>query len=225
MSTIHLPYEPHEVTTSGDLTNRKPLEVTPGNVFNLGLPFILQNQSLFNFWDVRSGDYFVELEGRYYGWDNATVQVTETGPGYGPPMHMHPVEEIFILVEGEVAFTVGDKVHDMKAPAIVRVPPHTPHNVTTLGPGRNKMVDFFSSNCPGASAVAAQDPFAHIKEEAAGERRAMISNFKKILIDFDADQDGKLSREEAPVMLKDQFDRYDVDHDGFISMEDAQGWD
>lgn len=214
-----------DVSDSGDRAGRKQLEVTPGNVFNLGLPFMLQNQSLFNFWDIKSGDYFVELEGRYYGWDNATVQVTETGPGYGPPMHMHPVEEIFILVEGEVAFTVGDEIHDMKAPAVVRVPPYTPHNVTTLGPGRNKMVDFFSSNCPGASAVAAPAAFAHIKEKAVGERKAMISNFKKILIDFDADQDGKLSRDEAPVMLKDQFDRYDVDHDGFISMEDAQGWD
>ncbi len=214
-----------EVSVSGDAAGRKQLEVTPGNVFNLGLPFMLQNQSLFNFWDIKSGNYFVELEGRYYGWDNATVQVTETGPGYGPPMHMHPVEEIFVLMEGEVAFTVGNQIHDMKAPAIVRVPPHTPHNVTTLGSGRNKMVEFFSSNKPGASAVDAPDAFAHIKAQNTGERDAMLSNFRKILLDFDADGDGKLSKDEAPVMLKEQFDRYDTDHDGFITMEDARGWD
>ena len=35
--------------------NRQPTEVTPGNAFQLGLPFVLANQSLFNFWDVHSG--------------------------------------------------------------------------------------------------------------------------------------------------------------------------
>ncbi len=53
----------------------------------------------------------------------------------------------------------------------------------------------------------------------------MIENFKKILDDFDADGDGKLSRDEAPVMFRDSFDRYDSDHDGFITIEDAQAWD
>ena len=83
---------------------RRQTEVTPGNVFNLGLPFVLQNQSLFNYWDIRTGDHMVELEGKHYGWDRATVQVAETGPGFGPPLHTHPVEEIFVLLEGEVAF-------------------------------------------------------------------------------------------------------------------------
>jgi Ca2+-binding EF-hand superfamily protein len=32
-------------------------------------------------------------------------------------------------------------------------------------------------------------------------------------------------REEAPVLIREQFDRYDTDHDGFITMEDAQQWD
>jgi hypothetical protein len=37
--------------------------------------------------------------------------------------------------------------------------------------------------------------------------------------------DGRLSRDEAPVLLKAQFDRYDTDHDGYITLDDAQGWD
>jgi Ca2+-binding EF-hand superfamily protein len=53
----------------------------------------------------------------------------------------------------------------------------------------------------------------------------MIANFKKILADFDTDGDGRLSRDEAPILLKAQFDRYDTDHDGFITLDDAQGWD
>ena len=201
----------------------RPVEVTPGNVHQIGLPFVLQNQSGFNFWDIRSGDYFVELEGRYYGWDNATVQITEVGPGYGPPMHTHPVEEIFVLVEGEGAFVLGAEIIWVKAPCVVRVPPHTPHCPVSLGSGRMKMVDFFPSNQPGAAASDLADPFAHVK--AGGTERAiMIENFRKILSDFDTDRDGKLSRAEAPVMLRDSFERYDTDGDGFITLEDAEGW-
>jgi Ku protein len=56
-------------------------------------------------------------------------------------------------------------------------------------------------------------------------RTSMLANFRKVLADFDADGDGKLSLEEAPILIREQFDRYDTDHDGFITMEDAQRWD
>src|SRR5262245_59438000 len=79
-------------------TPKRP-EVTPGDAFRLGLPFVLDNQSIFNYWNIRTGDYFVEMEGEHYGWDNATIQVAEAGPGFGPPVHTHPVEEIFVLVD------------------------------------------------------------------------------------------------------------------------------
>ncbi len=203
----------------------KPVEVTPGNVHVLGLPFVLQNQSGFNFWDITTGDYFVELEGQHYGWDRATVQVTSMGPGHGPPMHTHPVEEIFVLVEGEGAFAIGDQIVHMKAPCVVRVPPNVPHSPTSLGPGRNIMVDFFPTNHSGGAPADLPDPFAHVKTGGGNERKTMIENFKKILADFDADGDGRLSREEAPVMFRDAFDRYDTDRDGFITMEDTKGWD
>jgi mannose-6-phosphate isomerase-like protein (cupin superfamily) len=211
--------------TLENMGQRKQTEVTPGNVFDLGLPFVLQNQSLFNYWDIDSGNYFLELEGQHYGWDSATVQVSETGPGIGPPLHTHSVEEIFLLLEGEVAFTLAGNVLDMKGPALVRVPPNTSHNVTTLGTGRNKLITFFSSNNPGAAPVDDLDPFALIKAANTAERTAMIANFRKVLADFDADGDGKLSRDEAPILIRAQFDRYDTDHDGFITMEDAQQWD
>jgi len=63
----------------------------------------------------------------------------------------------------------------------------------------------------------------HVKQTSTAERDAMIANLKKILADFDADGDGQQSRDEAPILLKAQFDRYDTDHDGFISLDDAQG--
>ncbi len=202
----------------------RQVEVTPGNVHSLGLPFVHQNQSCFNFWDIKTGNYFIEMEGQYYGWDSSTVQVTSMGPGNGPPLHMHPVEEMFVLIEGECSFVIGAETLALKAPAVVRVPPHTPHSPTTLGSGRNVMVDFFPSSKPGAAPVDAPDPFAYLKTGDGGERQAMVDNFKKILIDFDSDGDGRISKKEAPIMLRDSFERYDTDQDGFISMEDAQCW-
>jgi len=62
-------------------------------------------------------------------------------------------------------------------------------------------------------------------QQGTAERDAMIANFKKVLADFDADGDGQLSRQEAPLLIKRQFDRHDTDHDGFITLDDAQGWD
>ncbi len=216
----------HEQQNSPDKPgSAKQVEVTPGNVHNLGLPFVLQNQSGFNFWDIKTGDHFIEMEGQYYGWDSSTVQVTAMGPGQGPPMHTHPVEEIFVLVAGECAFAIGSETFHMKAPAVVRVPPHTPHSPTSLGSERNIMVDFFPSSEPGAAPIDVPDPFAHLKAGGGNERKVMIENFKKILADFDADGDGKLSKDEAPIMLRDSFGRYDTDHDGFITLEDAQAWD
>ena len=106
---------------------------------------------------------------------------------------------MFVLIEGECSFVIGTEIIALKAPAVVRVPPHTPHSPTTLGSGRNVMVDFFPSSKPSAAPVDAPDPFAFPKRNA-DERQAMMDNFKKILTDFDADGDG------------------------FISMKDAQSW-
>ncbi|WP_293882394.1 cupin domain-containing protein [Sphingomonas sp.] len=203
---------------------RRQLECTPGDTHTLGLPWVFQNQSGFNFWDVKTGDYFVQLEGRHYGWDSSTVQVSEMGPGQGPGMHMHPVEEIFVLVEGEVAFGLKEEVIHLRAPAIMRIPPNTPHNVTTLGQGRAKLVDFFPSAHPGGMPGGLPDPFDYLKKGQTSEKAAQIANFKKIVADFDDDGDGRISREEAPMMLRDMFGRYDSDHDGYISMEDAEAW-
>ena len=63
---------------------RSQTEVTPGNVLISGCHSVLQNQSMFNFWDIRTGDNFIELEGKHYGWDSATVQVAEYRPGLRP---------------------------------------------------------------------------------------------------------------------------------------------
>src|SRR5215210_1257462 len=48
-------------------------------------------------------------------------------PGTGPRLHRHPYEEIFIVQEGEVLFTVGERTVEATAGDIVVVPAGTPH--------------------------------------------------------------------------------------------------
>lgn len=48
-------------------------------------------------------------------------------PGTGPGLHRHPYEETFIVQEGEVLFTVGERTVEARAGDIVVVPPGTPH--------------------------------------------------------------------------------------------------
>jgi quercetin dioxygenase-like cupin family protein len=54
-------------------------------------------------------------------------------PGTGPGLHKHPYEEIFIVQEGDVLFTLGDEQIEAGAGDIIVVPPDTPHAFTSRG--------------------------------------------------------------------------------------------
>ncbi len=53
-------------------------------------------------------------------------------PGTGPKLHRHPYEETFIVEEGDVLFTVGDRTIEAGAGDIV-VPAGTPHRFVSRG--------------------------------------------------------------------------------------------
>jgi quercetin dioxygenase-like cupin family protein len=54
-------------------------------------------------------------------------------PGTGPRLHRHPYEEIFIVQEGDVLFTAGDRTIEATAGDIVVVPAGTPHKFVSRG--------------------------------------------------------------------------------------------
>jgi quercetin dioxygenase-like cupin family protein len=53
-------------------------------------------------------------------------------PGSGPELHRHPYEEIFIVEEGRVRFTVGDETIEVSGGEVVIVPPRTPHKFVAV---------------------------------------------------------------------------------------------
>jgi len=48
-------------------------------------------------------------------------------PGTGPKLHRHPYEETFIVQEGDVLFTVGERTFEAKPGDIIVVSAGTPH--------------------------------------------------------------------------------------------------
>jgi mannose-6-phosphate isomerase-like protein (cupin superfamily) len=48
-------------------------------------------------------------------------------PGTGPALHRHPYEEIFIVEDGDVLFTVGETTVEAGPGDIVVVPARAPH--------------------------------------------------------------------------------------------------
>jgi quercetin dioxygenase-like cupin family protein len=56
-----------------------------------------------------------------------SVYMTEFGRGEGPPLHMHPYPEVFVVERNTAVFTAGDEELTVGAGHVVVVPANTPH--------------------------------------------------------------------------------------------------
>ncbi len=62
-----------------------------------------------------------------------------TAPGAGPPLHVHPRQtELFVVLEGEYEFVIGEKRFHAGPGDVALVPPGAPHTFRNAGatPGR-----------------------------------------------------------------------------------------
>ncbi len=48
--------------------------------------------------------------------------LVDARPGSGPRLHRHPYEEVFVVLEGEATFTLGDRQRVIRAGEIVVAP-------------------------------------------------------------------------------------------------------
>ena len=74
-----------------------------------------------------------EFVGADHGGVGVCVIIVEAPPGRGPSLHTHPYEETFIVQDGDVLFTVGERTVEAKAGDIVVVPAGTPHKFLSRG--------------------------------------------------------------------------------------------
>ena len=65
-----------------------------------------------------------------------TLILLDAEPGFGPRLHRHPYEEVFVIHEGEATFTVGDAEIEAGAGDIVVAPANTLHRFVNTGAGQ-----------------------------------------------------------------------------------------
>jgi mannose-6-phosphate isomerase-like protein (cupin superfamily) len=73
--------------------------------------------------------------------------IQEGPPGMGPPPHMHPWDEAYLMLEGEMDVLVGERKIHMLPGMYVYIPAGTVHNFCYTTPGR------FFSYTSGAGAA------------------------------------------------------------------------
>ena len=72
---------------------------------------------------------------------SVSVIVVDAAPGEGPALHRHPYEEIFVVLEGEATFTVGDEQCVFRAGDVAVAPGGVAHGFVNTGRGRLVQVD------------------------------------------------------------------------------------
>ena len=79
---------------------------------------------------------------RFEGGDEIPVSifVTEFARGDGPPLHIHPYAEIFLVELGAVTFTVEDEQIEVAAGNIVVVAEQTKHKFVGASDASNRVI-------------------------------------------------------------------------------------
>ncbi len=85
------------------------------------------------------------FEGYRYGDANVSFFLAEGPPGSGPKLHAHPYEEVFVVQEGALSFTVGDAAVEAPSGHIVVVPAGVPHKFVNSGTGHARHIDIHTS--------------------------------------------------------------------------------
>ena len=86
-----------------------------------------------------------KFEGHRYGGVNVSFFLVDSPPGGGAVLHTHPYEEVFVTLEGNATFTVGDETIEVSAGQIVVAPAGVPHKFVNSGSGPLRQVDIHPS--------------------------------------------------------------------------------
>jgi mannose-6-phosphate isomerase-like protein (cupin superfamily) len=76
---------------------------------------------------------------------NVSFFLVDSPPGGGAVLHTHPYEEVFVTLEGNATFTVGNKTIEVGAGQIVVAPADVPHKFVNSGTGPLRQVDIHPS--------------------------------------------------------------------------------
>jgi mannose-6-phosphate isomerase-like protein (cupin superfamily) len=86
-----------------------------------------------------------KFEGYRYGDVGVSFFLVDSPPGGGAVLHTHPYEEVFVTLEGQATFTVGDATIEVGAGQVVVAPAGVPHKFVNSGTGPLRQVDIHPS--------------------------------------------------------------------------------
>lgn len=82
-----------------------------------------------------------DFQGFLHGGITSSFIWVRMKPGTGPRLHKHPYAEIFIVLEGQALYTVGDETIEAKGGQVLIAPPNAPHKFVNTGTGILRQVD------------------------------------------------------------------------------------
>jgi mannose-6-phosphate isomerase-like protein (cupin superfamily) len=103
------------------------------------LPYVINKDEL------PYGKIAHKFEGYRYGDVDVSFFLVDSPPGGGPVLHTHPYEEVFVTLEGEATFTVGNATIEVSAGQVVVAPAGVPHKFVNSGSGPLRQVDIHPS--------------------------------------------------------------------------------
>lgn len=83
------------------------------------------------------------IVGRTVHGERVTLSVLELDPGAVVPEHAHANEQVGVLLEGAVTFTIGGETRNLSPGATWCILAHVPHSVV-VGPDGALIVEVFS---------------------------------------------------------------------------------
>jgi quercetin dioxygenase-like cupin family protein len=85
------------------------------------------------------------FEGAPHGELGASAFIVDAAPGQRPRRHLHPYDEIFVLVRGAVLLEAGGELHELSPDEICVVPSGIAHTFTVTGTDRAQLVNIHTA--------------------------------------------------------------------------------
>jgi len=88
---------------------------------------------------------------RVISGEEMTVTFIEMAPHAEVPRHAHPQEQVTVVLEGDLTFTVGDETHLLTPGMVLLIPGNVPH-AAKAGPHGARTVEVFAPPRPDLTA-------------------------------------------------------------------------
>ena len=95
--------------------------------------------------DLPNSGSVYKFEGYHYGDVDVSFFLSDTAPGKGPDLHKHPYDEVFVVQDGELTFTVEEDTIEATGGQIVIAPAGSLHKFVNSGTGRSRHLDIHTN--------------------------------------------------------------------------------